>query len=159
MLAEAPQPAGDGVTLDAVVRAWDGGVLETLSGGARAWFRAGRFLSVEGTVAVFALPSEIHRDRCEEKRPETERKLAEALQRPLTLKLTVDSAGPPGSDPESARAPAGGQRPGPTAAPTEDLSDEDIDDIGDVDELAIADVDGNLLDRVMQVFPGSQVVE
>ena len=110
-------------------------------------------------MAVFALPSEIHRDRCEEKRPETERKLAEALRRPLTLRLTVDGGGPPGADPDSARVPAGGQRPGPSAPPTEDLTDEDMDDIGDVGELEIADVDGNVLERVMQVFPGSQVVE
>ncbi len=155
----AASSAGEGVTLAAVLGAWEGGVLDALSGGARAWFRAGRFVSAEGTVAVFALPSEIHRDRCEEKRPETERKLAEALRRPLTLRLTVDGGGPPGADPDSARVPSGGQRPGPSAPPTEDLTDEDMDDIGDVGELEIADVDGNVLERVMQVFPGSQVVE
>jgi DNA polymerase-3 subunit gamma/tau len=163
---EGPAPGGPPargrLDLGAVQSAWDGGVLDTLSGGARAWFKAGRFTACDGEVAVLALPSEIHRDRCEEKRPEAERALAAKLGQPLTLRLAVGEHGgsdPP--DPEMARA-SGGSAPGP--APSHhrmqpDQDDVDADDIGDVDELPVADVDGGVVARVMQAFPGSQVVE
>ena len=81
-------------------------------------YGVGRFLPPEGGAAVFALPNEVHREKCEQKRPEVEAALQAHFGRPLPLKLVVD----PGE--------AEGGAAGPTACPEpepEPELDEHID--------------------------------
>ncbi len=57
---------------------------------AKALFQAGRFVGVGGDQAVFGLPNEIHRTRCEEVRGEIEAALTDHFGRPVGLALLVD---------------------------------------------------------------------
>jgi DNA polymerase III subunit gamma/tau len=208
---ETGAPAGDVVlpSTEELAAAWRDAVLETLAPAAKARFRAGRFLGVVdgGAEAVYGLPNAIHRDRCEERRPEVEAALARHFGRPVPLRLVVDDAGalPPGEAPPpfeptsdaeragrmgSGRAPpavgASRTRPagdrigvvrgrpvdrtsgggtdgvGTDGAGTDGVpSDEDPDiDLDDLHALPDAtDVVATVTDRIMQAFPGSQVVE
>jgi hypothetical protein len=141
--------------------AWQGSVLDSLAMRAKARYRAGRFLSLDDGVAVFALPNSIHRDRCEEIRSEVEAVLSRHLGRPIGLRLVVE---------EAAGSPAAGAGPPPFGLRTAlDLSsepsvaaydDEQDLDIADVHALPDAtDVASSVVDRLLQAFPGSQVVE
>src|SRR5438067_8334032 len=63
--SDAPMPSRDDLTL-----AWGDHVLAHLPAGARALYKSGRFVDVDGDAAVYALPNAMHRDRCESKRVE-----------------------------------------------------------------------------------------
>jgi hypothetical protein len=77
-------PSRDDLTL-----AWGDHVLAHLPPSARALYKSGRFVSVEGESAVYALPNSVHRDRCESKRPEVEGVLGSHFGRPVRLRLVV----------------------------------------------------------------------
>lgn len=77
-------PGRDDLTL-----AWGDHVLAQLPPSARALYKSGRFIDVEGETAVYALPNTVHRDRCESKRLEVEAVLASHFGRPLGLRLVV----------------------------------------------------------------------
>ena len=132
---------------------------------ARARFRAGRFLGVEDGVAVFGLPNSIHRDRCEEKRPEVEAALAAHFGRKVPLRLVVDGTadpGLPGGSPGAAVAsPASAASvPGAPVAGVGGDDDEEHLDLADVHALPDAtDLASTVVDRLLQAFPGSQVLE
>jgi hypothetical protein len=116
-------------------------------------FKAGRFVGVEGGTALFGLPNRVHRDRCEAKRPDVEARLAERFGRPVPLRLVVidGGGGPPRVDGD-----------GPAPVPDDDPlpSPEELSEIGDVYALRDADdVASTAVDRLMDMFPGAQVVE
>ena len=171
--APAAAPAGGSLpSLDAVVAAWPQ-VIGRLTNRARARYGAGKWLEV-GDSAVFALPNPIHRDRCDELRPEVEEALAAHFGVAVPVSLVVDGA--PAAAVDDSPAPAA---PGPRAgAPTSpdpdpdpdpapeapesaaDPFDDDLDDIGDVDELPDADIPAmSSIDRIAEHFPGAEVVE
>ena len=140
--------------------AWRDAVLDGLAPAAKARFRAGRFLRVvEGgadAAAVYGLPNAIHRDRCEERRPEVEAALARHFGRPVPLRLVVEeSAGavPPGEAPPPSGTTSDVEPPRPTDADP----DVDLDDLHALPDAT--DVVATVTDRIMQAFPGSQVVE
>jgi hypothetical protein len=83
-----------------LVQAWGDHVIGRLRPKAKALFQAGRFVGAEGDRAVFGLPNEIHRTRCEDVRGEIEAALSEQFGRPVLLELVVD----PGAE-----APSRGQ--------------------------------------------------
>ena len=158
-------------SVEAVAEAWRSQVMGRLSNRARARYGAGRFVAVD-THAVFALPNPIHRDRCEDLRPEVETALASHFGREVPLRLVTDGdpgTAPPARDaaPETPtadhRATASPQ-PDPPAdapeaggAPTEP---DDLDQIGDVDDLADADVAApSSVERITELFPGAEVVD
>jgi DNA polymerase III subunit gamma/tau len=157
--------------------AWIDAVLPALSGRARARFNAGSFTAV-AEDAEFALPNPIHRDRCEELRPEVEAALATHFGRPVPMRLIVSGDAGAGSAPVSVPAvddtPApAAERPKPppraqrAAAPAperepdpEPFDDYDPhDDVADIADLEDADVATNSVDRLTELFPGAQVVE
>jgi DNA polymerase-3 subunit gamma/tau len=157
----AGAPGMAGLTVDEILGAWQGGVFDSLTMKAKARYRGGRFVSAEADTAVFGLPNSIHRDRCEEIRPEVEAVLGRHFGRPIGLRLVVD---------EAAGAPAAGGGPPPfpsrtatdlSSAPSPLEEDDEHDlDIHDVHSLPDAtDVASGVLDRLLQAFPGSQVVE
>jgi hypothetical protein len=129
-------PSRDELTL-----AWGDHVLDRLGGSAKARFNAGRFVAVEDTAAVFALPNRIHRDRCEELRPQVEEALAAHFGRSVPLRLVVDGD-----------SPAEASRPVAEA--------EEVEEVVDMAELRDAPSDARShLDLLSEAFPGSQVVE
>ena len=95
--AAGPAAAGPFPTRDQLVQAWGDHVIGRLRPKAKALFQAGRFVGAEGDRAVFGLPNEIHRNRCEEVRGEIEAALSEQFGRPVVLELVVD----PGAEPPS----------------------------------------------------------
>ncbi len=112
------KPAGALATLpsrDELVQVWGDELLAQLPNRARARFRVGRFLDVDGSTAVFALPNETHRSYCEEVRLDVEAVLATRFGTAVPIRLVVDddAADDPGhaaSDPALSRCDAGAGR-------------------------------------------------
>jgi DNA polymerase-3 subunit gamma/tau len=163
---------------DQLVQAWGDHVIGGLRPKAKALFQAGRFLGVEGDKAVFGLPNEIHRTRCEEVRGEIESALSGHFGRQVGLVLIVDSGAPSGSSdpippPDAAPDSAPASRPGPPDPGTppraskpspghaEGGATDGIDDLAAFDESElgeIAQVDNSATSRVLQAFPGAEEV-
>ncbi|MDQ1396195.1 MAG: polymerase subunit gamma/tau, partial [Acidimicrobiaceae bacterium] len=90
----APRPAAAGPGLpsrDEVTKAWGDGVFTGLKGMTKALYAGGRFTAVDDGAALFALPDEIHRARCEERRAEVEAALKAHFGAPVPLRLIVDA--------------------------------------------------------------------
>jgi DNA polymerase-3 subunit gamma/tau len=168
------------------VQAWGDHIIGRLRPKAKALFQAGRFIGVDGDRALFGLPNEIHRDRCEEIRGEIEAVLSDHFGRPVPLVLVVEAApaggpgveahAPPGppSTPAAAATVAvdGDPLPGPRrhatpaadAGGAADLSrpdDDGADDLSAFDDAElgeVVDVDNSAEARVLQAFPGAEEV-
>jgi DNA polymerase-3 subunit gamma/tau len=119
-------PPGPFPTRDQLVQAWGDHVIGRLRPKAKALFQAGRFVGVEDDRAVFGLPNETHRNRCEEVRGEIEAALSEQFGRPVALDLVVDAgAEPPRNrtgvfaegDDDAPASPPGRSTQGVTGAP------------------------------------------
>jgi DNA polymerase III subunit gamma/tau len=125
--AAAPAPTGSGgppepaagapanpesfPTRDQLVQAWGDHIIGRLRPKAKALFQAGRFVGVDGDRAVFGLPNDMHRTRCEDVRADVEAALSEYFGQPVDLTLVVDSGG--------AEGPAPTESPSPDPAPAE----------------------------------------
>jgi hypothetical protein len=118
-------------------------VLGQLTPRARARFRAGRFSGVEREVAMFALPDQFHRDRCQEVKQEVEEALSAHFGRTVRLRLMVDGEDP-GSSPST--PPDAPSPPDDEPVAWEDLTDA---------PPGVA----SPLEHVMQAFQGAEVVE
>ena len=157
---------------------WGDGLLATLPSRARARFRVGRFLDVDGSAAVFALPNETHRSYCEEVRPEVEAALGVHFGAAVPIRLVVDeesdveaaSATPPGhiscSGAVGGRGAAGagtdgGGRPRRAAPPGGADTDEEPDLLDPAVLAAETDLAGPAPtpeERLKQAFPGAEEV-
>jgi DNA polymerase-3 subunit gamma/tau len=117
--AETPRSAPTSGTVPTAAELNDSwsGVLDTMSGKARAILRPGKFVE-GGDAAVLALPNESHRTRGETFKGELETALAARFTRSVAVRFVVDGGGPGsgGSDP--------GQPPLPDEPP--DLVDDDV---------------------------------
>ena len=173
---EVSPPDGSAVpfpTRDQLVQAWGDHIIGRLRPKAKALFQAGRFVGVEGDRALFGLPNETHRVRCEEVRGEIESALSDHFGRPVALSLIVDtgsgSSPPPeavSSPPAKATVPATATA-NPTAPASEGavgegaVGDEEGEDPSSFDEAEmgeVADVDNSAETRVLQAFPGAEEV-
>jgi DNA polymerase-3 subunit gamma/tau len=162
---------------DELVQVWGDGLLAQLPNRARARFRVGRFLEVDGVTAVFALPNETHRSYCEEVRLEVEAALRTRFGTAVAIRLVVDEdaddeAGTPsptrrpaGSTEASAGAPRAPQdgdatRQGPSDAARPES--DDAPDLLDPDVLAAetepAGAGFSPQERLKQAFPGAHEV-
>ena len=144
---------------DTLVQAWGDGVLASLSPKAKALFLAGRFVSVDDGVAVFALPTAPHRDKCDELRATVEEAIAGAVGARVRLKLVVDapegSRAAPGGRPSDRPADPGRAGPGPDGTGV-DLGEEDFDP----DDPGVpVEVESIARTRLLEAFPGAQEVE
>ncbi len=137
------------LTVEALSRAWSDGVLDHLPPGSRALYRAGRFVGVEAGVALFALPSRVHRDRCEAKVADVERSLAARFGRPVPLRLVVEEERPRVDG-------AGGPSPADGGF-VEDFDDEDIGNARDLPDAPLPSSTG--LELIQEAFPGAEVIE
>ena len=167
----SPPPAivgGDFPTRDQLVQAWGDHIIGRLRPKAKALFQAGRFVRVDGDKAVFALPNEIHRSRCEEVRGEIETNLSDHFGRPVALVLVVDdgegsneSGGPAGTRGEdSGQSGARPDRTPPAVVRTvEQVAEESggRDGVGTADDVSIPISED--LDDDLSAFDESQFGE
>jgi hypothetical protein len=110
--AAAPAAAAGGqIEIVDVARAWER-VQPALTGVARPRFAPARLLGVEGNVATFSMPNDIHRQRCDEIRGEVEAALGSALGVAVVIRLVTDEG--------AGRAPA-------AAAAAPEAPEEEID--------------------------------
>jgi DNA polymerase-3 subunit gamma/tau len=150
--AAAPAPAAGGAAVpgrDELTLAWGDAVLDALPRGTKAIYSTGRFVDGDGSAAVFALANAPTRDHCEKKRAEVERALAAHFGRPVPLRLVTDA------EVGVAPAPASGGRGRAAPPPPE----EELEDIGDVHELADAPDAGDGAQRLAAAFPGAELLE
>ncbi len=144
-------PSRDDLTL-----AWADHVLTALRPAVKARFAAGRFVSVDDAGAVFGLPNQAHRDKCDERRADVEAALADHFGQPVPLRLVVDD-GSGGAEPPP--------RPdaGPAAAPTDETDETDEDEVASIDPAELVDApstaSGGGLDKLTEAFPGAELVE
>ncbi len=168
----APAPGGSEAgfpSRDQLVQAWGDQVIAGLRPKAKALFQAGRFVAVDGERAVFGLPNETHRVRCEDVRPEVESALSDHFGRRVDIDLVIDPGATPApsrSDPSGesappARASRGRSRAArETSPPPVEEAEPPIDDVMDFDHsgLEVAEVDTSAEARVLQAFPGAEEV-
>jgi DNA polymerase-3 subunit gamma/tau len=159
----APAVAGGGALaqLDGL---WNGEILGSLGGLAKAMYSAGRFTSLEGGVATFALPNEVHRQKCEQKRTEVEQAVSARLGSPVTLRLVVDDSVEGGAAPGSGSGSgSGGGRGGSGGGRGADAAPEDPDehlagaDVHDLDDAPDAPLGG--IAALTEAFPGSELID
>jgi DNA polymerase-3 subunit gamma/tau len=167
-------------TRDQLVQAWGDHILGRLRPKAKALFQAGRFVGAEDGKAVFGLPNDTHRQRCEAIRGDVEPALTEYFGLPVVLSLVVESEaggraeGAPragtGAPPEAAT----GTRPGtgrgiptprvqtpPSSGGSSDADDEDPGDMAsfhDAEPGAVVSVDNSAEARVLEAFPGAEEI-
>ncbi|QGG96601.1 DNA polymerase III subunit gamma/tau [Actinomarinicola tropica] len=151
----APAASSGAPTLAELEAAWPA-VLGRLSNRARARYNAGHFVAADG-AAEFALPNAIHRDRCEELRPDVEAALAEQLGRPVAMRLVVGGEADPSQGP--LRRSGGSAASAGEGRASGDEHHDEMAEIGDVSELDNADVASSSIDRITELFPGAEVVE
>ena len=148
----APAPTnGDTATADFPDRdeltlAWGDQLLDRLPPRAKARFKGGRFTEVKNGKAVFALPNQIHRDRCQDFRSEVEGVLAGHFGRPVPLDLIVE----PGTE-----VPVTGSAPSPPAAPAE--PDEEIVDVTQLED-AVGE-DRSAVAQLAEAFGDVELIE
>jgi DNA polymerase III subunit gamma/tau len=138
---KAANPVGNGEVPDreALTLAWGDTILDQISARAKALFRGGRW--VDAPTPTFALPSEIHRKRCEEVRLAVQEAVSAHFGTPITLTLVVDASTLTKPEPKQ-----------PKSAPTvEDV----VEDVGDVAELDDAPPVASGAARLLEAFPGA----
>jgi DNA polymerase-3 subunit gamma/tau len=157
-VADAPTPASEPTPLpdrDSLTQAWGDGILQGLSGRAKAIFSGGRFVAVEDGEAHFALPTAPHRDHCLEQAPFVEEALARHFGVKVPLRLVVDDAqggvvapgaAPPRSNATTADRPTAGD-------PEEDPVDLSPLDAPDTDQAEAAHT------KLLEAFPGASEVD
>jgi DNA polymerase-3 subunit gamma/tau len=147
---KADTPAGSVPDRDTLVEAWGDHLLRTLPARAKALYSSGRFTSVEGTVAVFALPNAGYLRRCDEVRPLVEGALTSHFGVPMSLRLVVD-------DPAEGahRATAAPGRAATSAPDPADLGDDDFDPEDPGEPL---EVESLAHSRLLEAFPGAEEV-
>ena len=111
---------------------------------AKTLYSSGRFVSVEGSTAVFAVPSSGYLRRGEEVRPLVEDALSTHYGVRLSLRLTVDE------DEQSPRDDAGRPPEDPT-----DLGDDDFDPEDPGEPLQVESL---VHSRLLEAFPGAEEV-
>ena len=143
-------PSGPLPDRDTLVEAWGDHLLRSLPARAKALYSSGRFTSIEGSIAVFALPNSGYLRRCEEVRPLVELALTTHFGTPLSLRLVVDEPG--GSAPFTGEASAGAEARGQGAT---DLGDDDFDPEDPGEPL---EVESLVHSRLLEAFPGAEEV-
>jgi DNA polymerase-3 subunit gamma/tau len=129
-------------TREALTLAWGDHVLPALRPGVKIYLSAGRFVGVDDSSAVYAVPDKGLLSRAEPSRFEVEAALSAHFGRPVPLRLVLDDAALPGAAP---RAPAD--------AMPEDPSDYDLDDLQSAPEAIVSPEQ-----RVLEAFPGAEEV-
>lgn len=133
--------------LEGLNRLWHDEVISELTGMTKAMFNVGRFTAFDGVVAVLALPNEVHRQKCQQKRPEVETVLRGRLGPALRLDLVVDESGEDG----------GGRGGGGSSPEPDDDYDLGGADVHDLENAPDAPSGG--IDVLTEAFPGAEIIE
>ncbi len=142
--AEAGEPLP---SREEIVLAWGDAILASLSNKARIRFQVGRFLAHDSGRAVFALPSQIQIDRCDEVRDEVDSALREHFGRAVPMRLVVDD--------DSTAPPPDLRAASPRPAPSAGDEAEAIDPDELMDEETVAQ---EAISNLMAAFPDSELV-
>jgi DNA polymerase-3 subunit gamma/tau len=155
----APEPAdppaaagGDMPTREELTLAWGDTLLDGMRPKIKALFAAGRFTSVDGAMASYALPNAAHRDRCAAFQADVEKALAAHFGRPVALTLVVEGTdGPP-----DATASSGGGAADASAAGESAPDEEETVDVSELEDAGSASTG---VDQLAEVFGAVDVVE
>ncbi len=141
----APVESGPLPTRDELTKAWGDAVLPGLPVRVKAYLAPGRFVAVEDTAAVFALPDRGLLSRAGAVRSEVEAALGAHFARSVPLRLVLDDGV---SSLGSEMSP-----PQPADADTEDPSSYDLDDLQDAGPEVTSPEQ-----RLLEAFPGAEEV-
>jgi hypothetical protein len=141
----APRPGGpaddlDLPTRDELTKAWGDRVLPSLPARIKAYLALGRFVDVEGSTTVYAVPDAGLLGRAGQVHADFEAALAAHFGRPVPVRLILDES--PG--------------PAPAAPPPEEDDDParyDLTEMEDVDAAVVSPEQ-----RVLDAFPGAEEV-
>lgn len=149
------EPAGAMPDREAILAVWDGNLLGQLPAAGKARFRGGRFATVQDGVAVFAVPNDMHRQRCEEYRPEAEAILARHFGVPVPLRLVVDAEVVEASLAASSAAVGAVEAVGGADSEPEDQDETTIDPTQLVDAVG---QDQSAVERLAEAFGEVEVM-
>ncbi len=118
-------------------------------------------MTVDDAGAVFGLPNQAHRDKCDERRGDVEAALADHFGQPIPLRLVVDD-GSGGAEP--APSPGAGTEAAPDARTEAPPAPEVVEDeAASIDPAELVDApstaSGGGLDKLTEAFPGAELVE
>lgn len=128
--------------LSELEQTWQTVLTERLPQRAKARYKIGHFVAVNGATATFSLPNVVHRDRCEEARNEVEIVLRGYYGQRLSLELIV----------ESTPAPAASQDAPPPPDDEEHFDLTDTEALEPVKQMTPEE-------RLKAVFPGAEEVQ
>jgi DNA polymerase III subunit gamma/tau len=134
--AAAPVPTGELPDRESLTLAWGDTILDQLKPGVKAKFRGGRW--VDADTPTFALPTDIHRKRCEEFRLDVQEVLTAHFGVRVPLTLVTDGSTLARSEPVRAVD-----------------ADDVVEDVGDVSELEDAGPVASGAARLLEAFPGA----
>lgn len=143
---------------DVLTMAWADSILPALSGLTRAMFSVGRFLTTTDEAAVFALPNEVHRNKCLAKLGDVEDALARHFGHAVTLRLVVDDGAVP--SPSAGGSASGDASPARSTGRGAEshAGPEEHEELVDVAALEDAPPDPRTpIDRIAEAFPGARV--
>ena len=135
--APAPAATGDLPSREELTMAWGDELLGRLPQKAKPRWAGGRWLAVEGGAALYALPNDVHRQRCEEFRADVESVIAAHFGRTVPVRLVVEGVTPSEPAPE---------------LPPEDV---DLSELTDAPSAVTSGPD----QLISQAFPGAVPVE
>ncbi|MEY2473554.1 MAG: polymerase subunit gamma/tau [Actinomycetota bacterium] len=134
--AAAALPEGDLPDRETLTLAWADTILDQLKPNVKAKFRGGRW--VDAPTPTFALPTDIHRKRCDEFRLDVQEALSKHFGVRVPLTLVTDGSTLTRAEPSR-------------AVDKEDV----VEDIGDVSELEDAGPVASGTARLLEAFPGA----
>jgi hypothetical protein len=144
-----PPAVGSLPSRDELTKAWGDEILAGLRPAVKAYVSAGRFVDVDASAAVFALPDQGLVSRAEPKRSEVEAALKAHFGRPVPIRLVLDR--PSGAPVEGAgREPDGDA---PFGDDEEDLLSYNLDDLADAGPAVVSPEQ-----RLLEAFPGAEEV-
>jgi DNA polymerase-3 subunit gamma/tau len=129
-------------TREELTMAWGDKVLPSLRPGVKVYLSSGRFLAVDDSAAIYAVPDQGLLSRAEPLRAEVETALADHFGRPVPLRLVIDEA-------QLASMPTGRTSP----PPVEDPADYDLSGLEDAPAPVISPEQ-----RLLEAFPGAEEV-
>jgi DNA polymerase-3 subunit gamma/tau len=142
----AARPAPSGLaplpTREQLTMAWGDTVLPTLRPGVKVYLSSGRFVGVDDSGAIFAVPDQGLLSRAAPLLGEVEAALADHFGRPVPFRLVLDDA-------EAARHPAGAA----PVPPSEDPADYDLSALEDAPASVVSPEQ-----RLLEAFPGAEEV-
>ena len=154
--APAPAPAAGGgtVTLEQLAAAMTESVLPTLSGMTKSLYGGGRFVGEADGKFQFALDNVPDRvlPRAQAALADVEAALSVRVGQPVSVHLTNGGEGS-SSAPSSSGTPA----PTPVVAADTDQDERDHIDVSDLEDAT--DVSTSGVDKLVQAFPGAELIE